>query len=79
MSAITLLVTADPNAAYLKALDRLPPDTRIIASADPAELAAAAPEADVILNGEFKDPQSVPRRLSAGDTRALGAHSLGGR
>lgn len=57
MSAITLLVTADPKAEYLKGLDQLPSDTRIIISADPAKLAAAAPEADVMLNGEFKDPQ----------------------
>jgi phosphoglycerate dehydrogenase-like enzyme len=57
MSAITLLVTADPQTPYLKALDRLPAGTRIIASADPAVLREAAPEADVILNGEFKDPQ----------------------
>jgi phosphoglycerate dehydrogenase-like enzyme len=57
MSAITLLVTADPSAAYLKALERLPSDTRVIASGDPARLAEAAPEADVILNGDFKDPR----------------------
>ncbi len=57
MSAITLLVTGDPQAPYLKALDKLPAGTRVIASADPAVLAKAAPDADVILNGEFKDPQ----------------------
>jgi phosphoglycerate dehydrogenase-like enzyme len=56
MSAITLLVTGDPEAAYLKGLDRLPPEVRVIVTADPAELAKAAPEADVMLNGEFKDP-----------------------
>src|SRR5271157_5628339 len=56
MPAITLLVTGDPQAAYLKGLDRLPPEVRVIVTADPAALAKAAPEADVILNGEFKDP-----------------------
>jgi phosphoglycerate dehydrogenase-like enzyme len=56
MSAITLLVTGDPNAPYLKGLDRLPPEVRVIVTADPAALAKAAPEADVMLNGEFKDP-----------------------
>jgi phosphoglycerate dehydrogenase-like enzyme len=54
---ITLLVTGDPQAPYLKGLDRLPADTRVTVSVDPATLARLAPEADVILNGEFKDPQ----------------------
>lgn len=53
---ITLLVTADPQAPYLDVLRQLPADVRVIVSSHPAELAAAAPEADAILNGEFKDP-----------------------
>ena len=57
MSTITLLVTGDPKAPYLKALDRLPTGTRVVTSDDPEVLSRAAPEADVILNGEFKDPQ----------------------
>jgi phosphoglycerate dehydrogenase-like enzyme len=56
MSAITLLVTGDPKAPYLTGLDQLPSDVRVIVSADPAKLAEAAPDADVLLNGEFKDP-----------------------
>jgi phosphoglycerate dehydrogenase-like enzyme len=56
MSATTLLVTGDPKAPYLKGLDRLPPEVRVIVTSDPAALAKAAPEADVMLNGEFKDP-----------------------
>jgi phosphoglycerate dehydrogenase-like enzyme len=75
MPAITLLVTADPKTAYLKALDQLPPDTRVIASADPAVLAAAAPEADVILNGEFKDPRPFQNTFSLA-TRLRWAHTL---
>ncbi len=76
MSAITLLVTADPKAAYLKALDQLPPDTRVIASADPAKLAEAAPEADVILNGEFKDPRLFKSTFPTGDVRLRWVHTL---
>ncbi len=57
MSPITLLVTGDPQAAYLKGLDQLPAAVRVIVSSDPAKLAEEAPAADVILNGEFKDPQ----------------------
>ncbi len=57
MSPITLLVTGDPQAAYLKGLDQLPAAVRVIVSSDPAKLAEEAPGADVILNGEFKDPQ----------------------
>jgi phosphoglycerate dehydrogenase-like enzyme len=75
MSAITLLVTADPSAAYLKRLDQLPSDTRIIASDDPATLAAAAPEADVILNGEFKDPKLFKATFPLA-TRLQWAHNL---
>jgi phosphoglycerate dehydrogenase-like enzyme len=75
MSAITLLVTGDPKADYLKALDRLPPDTRVIASSDPAKLAAAAPEADVILNGEFKDPQLLKSTFPLA-TRVRWVHTL---
>jgi phosphoglycerate dehydrogenase-like enzyme len=72
---ITLLVTADPKAEYLKALDRLPSDTRIIASADPAKLAEAAPEADVILNGEFKDPRLLQSTFPLA-TRVRWVHNL---
>ena len=49
MSALTLLVTGDPTAPYLKGLDRLPPEVRVVVSADPSELAQAALEADVRL------------------------------
>jgi len=56
MPAFTLLVTADPTAPYLTALDRLPPETRMIVSNDRQRLRDAAPEADIILNGEFRDP-----------------------
>ena len=57
MSSLTLLVTGDPKAEYLKGLERLPAGTRLTISSDPATLAAAASAADVILNGDFKDPR----------------------
>jgi len=75
MSALTLLVTADPSAPYLKALDRLPSETRVIASGDPAVLAKAAPEADVVLNGEFKDPRLFQQTFPLA-TRMRWAHNL---
>jgi phosphoglycerate dehydrogenase-like enzyme len=75
MSVITLLVTGDPKAPYLKGLDKLPADTRIIVSADPAKLAEAAPEADVILNGEFKDPQLLKKTFPLA-TRLRWVHNL---
>src|SRR5580704_17869083 len=75
MSVITLLVTGDSDAPYLKGLDQLPADTRIIVSADPAKLAEAAPEADVILNGEFKDPQLLKNTFPLA-TRVRWVHTL---
>jgi threonine dehydratase len=52
----TLLVISDPTAYYLKHLDRLPPETHVIASNDPARLREAAAEAGVLLNAEFREP-----------------------
>jgi phosphoglycerate dehydrogenase-like enzyme len=75
MSAITLLVTGDPNTPYLKGLDRLPPEVRVIVTADPAALAKAAPEADVILNGEFKDPTLFKNAFPLA-TRVRWVHAL---
>jgi phosphoglycerate dehydrogenase-like enzyme len=54
--ALTLLVVGDPAASYLKPLARLPGDTRIVVSSDPERLKQVAPEADVLLNGDFRDP-----------------------
>jgi phosphoglycerate dehydrogenase-like enzyme len=57
MPAFTLLVTADPTNDHLKRLDRVPPGTRIIVSNDRERLRQAAPEADVILNADLRDPR----------------------
>lgn len=53
---LTVLVTADPASSYLKPLEKLPDDTHIIVSADRDRLFAAAPSADVLVNGDFRDP-----------------------
>ena len=50
MPALTVLVISDPAGAYLKALDRLPPETSLTVSKDPQKLRERAPSADVILN-----------------------------
>ena len=55
MPALTLLVTADPSSSYLKPLERLPAGTRVIVSNQKDQLFAAAPEADVLLHGDFRD------------------------
>jgi phosphoglycerate dehydrogenase-like enzyme len=49
MSSLLLLVIADPAAPFLTAISRLPPDVRVVTSADRGELTARAPEADAIL------------------------------
>src|SRR5271168_3990219 len=53
---ITLLVAADPAESYLKPLERLPSDTRVVVTSDRARLREVAPEADVLLNADFRDP-----------------------
>jgi phosphoglycerate dehydrogenase-like enzyme len=55
MPALTLLVTADPASSYLAPLKRLPAGTRVIVSNQKDQLLAAAPEADVLLHGDFRD------------------------
>ncbi|MEJ5368034.1 MAG: D-2-hydroxyacid dehydrogenase [Bryobacteraceae bacterium] len=57
MKAHTLLVLNDPAAPHLKWLEKLPPETRIVAGAAAEAFRQAAPEADVMLVG------AVPREL----------------
>ncbi len=70
---ITVLVTADPESSYLKPLDALPEEANLIISNDRARLFALAPEADVLVNADFRDPalflEIFPRA-----TRARWAH-----
>jgi phosphoglycerate dehydrogenase-like enzyme len=75
MSVITLLVTGDPEAPYLKGLGQLSSDVRTLVSDDPAKIAKFAPEADIILNGEFKDP-SLFQNAFVLATRVRWIHAL---
>ena len=53
---ITVLVTADPASPYLKPLEKLPGDANLIVSSDRERVFKIAPTADVLLNGDFRDP-----------------------
>ena len=57
MPGLNLLVIADPNAPYLKVLQKLPPNAKTTISLDETELLRAAPDADVILNCTGHGPQ----------------------
>jgi phosphoglycerate dehydrogenase-like enzyme len=51
---LTLLVVADPAASYLTPLAPLAQAARMIVTNDREELLRLAPEADVLLNGDFR-------------------------
>src|SRR5262249_15183594 len=55
--AVHVLVTADPASSYLKPLEQLPPEANVIISDDRDRVFAAATEADVLLNADFRDPR----------------------
>jgi len=72
--SLNLLVLADPNASWLKLLERLDTDVRVTITNEEAEVRAVAPDTDVILNGTF-----TPRLLSVAvplATKAQWLHSL---
>jgi phosphoglycerate dehydrogenase-like enzyme len=72
--SLNLLVLADPNASWLKLLERLDPSVQVTITNDEAEVRQAAPAADAILNGTF-----TPRMLSIAvplATKAQWLHSL---
>ena len=54
--ALTLLVIADPASSYLAPLERLPAGTRVTISDQRKRLFEAAPDADVLLHGDFHSP-----------------------
>jgi phosphoglycerate dehydrogenase-like enzyme len=72
---LTLLVVGDPGADYLQPLSGLPNDTRVTITNDRSCLFELAPEADVLLNGDFSKPalflETFPRA-----TRIRWAHSV---
>lgn len=57
--SLHLLVLSDPKASWLKPLGGLDADVRVTITNEESEVRAAAPSADVILNGTF-----TPRLLS---------------
>jgi phosphoglycerate dehydrogenase-like enzyme len=71
---MTLLVIADPAAAHLSVLQRLPADMSVFVSNEPAALREHAPEADVILNTPFRG--DLLAGLLPHATRAQWIHSL---
>ena len=75
MSQLTVLATGDPVSEHLKKLPRLLPDARVIISSDRSELRKAAPEADVILNADFRDLTLLPNTFPHA-TRVRWVHSL---
>jgi phosphoglycerate dehydrogenase-like enzyme len=75
MPALTLLVIADPAAPHLKALSRLPEDTRVIISNDLDLLLQAAPEADIIFNGDFS-PRNPLRQVFLQAARTRWVHTI---
>ncbi len=56
MPAIRLLVIADPNAPHMRLLKELPESVDLTVSNDLEQLKAAAPNADVLVNGGFHSP-----------------------
>ena len=72
--SLNLLVLADPNASWLKLLERLDSSVRVTITNEEAEVRRVAPDADVILNGTF-----TPKMLSIAvpiATKAQWHHSL---
>ncbi len=57
MPDLTVLVTADPASSYLGPLQRMPEGTRVIVSNQRERLLEAAPEADVLVHGDFHNVQ----------------------
>src|SRR5579883_3054411 len=73
---ITVLVTADPASSYLLPLETLRSETNLIVTDDREKLFAAAPSADVLLNGDFRTPSLFLETFSRA-TRLRWAHAAG--
>ncbi|MFN7921310.1 MAG: D-2-hydroxyacid dehydrogenase [Bryobacteraceae bacterium] len=74
MNPTTLLVIAKPESGYLKALDRLPKNTRMVVSSQPAMFDELAPEADVLLNCMM--PKALLREVFLKAPNLRWVHSL---
>lgn len=56
MASLTVLAVGDPEASYLRPLAQLSDGARVVITRDRDEISLIAPEADVLLNGDFRDP-----------------------
>jgi phosphoglycerate dehydrogenase-like enzyme len=56
MPPLTVLAVGDSSASYLKPLAPIADQARLIITGDRDEISRVAPEADVLLNGDFRDP-----------------------
>ncbi len=72
--SVTLLVLSDPAASWLKLLDRLGSDVKIIVSNVPEQVCESAPDADVIVNA-VHSPKLLSEVLPLAK-RAKWAHSM---
>jgi phosphoglycerate dehydrogenase-like enzyme len=69
-----LLVIANPDGPHLKPLERLPRDVEFVAANDPDQIRARAPEADAILNTDFRG--ALLETALAASTRVRWVHHL---
>src|SRR5215469_15445266 len=56
VTSLTVLAVGDPDASYLRPLAQLSDGARVVITCDRDEISLIAPEADVLLNGDFRDP-----------------------
>jgi phosphoglycerate dehydrogenase-like enzyme len=73
--SLTVLAIADPASPYLKPLTRLPSDAHLVTTNDRDQALAAAPQADVVLNADFRSP-TLFLEVFPKATRARWAHVL---
>jgi hypothetical protein len=71
-----VLVVGDPAAPYLKPLAQIGDGVRLVVTADRGEVGRIAPEADVLLDGDFRDPSLFHEAFRLG-RRLRWAHSPG--
>lgn len=74
MPALKLVVLSNPGATHLCVLKQLPPETEVVISDDPAAVASAAADADVILNCTGQGALLQPALRSG--SRVRWVHSL---
>ncbi|WP_321474318.1 hypothetical protein [uncultured Paludibaculum sp.] len=74
MAGHTILVLNSPTARHLTLLDRLPPESRVVAGDTAEAFIQAAPEADILLVGAVARP--VVEEVWAMAPRIQWVHSM---